>query len=174
MDIRQSVHWSISPSVFHFQMLTWVNFNWFSPNLVCALIFFKSGLGLLMGKFHQILIELSAQDTPIISFPDDNLSKHQWIFTKLGMCIDIVEICIGIANGQTLSNFDGVFCPYFRFRTITWVNVKGFQPNLVHTLIWRRSGLGLLMGKFHLTNNILNREKIFFSWLRNLHLKYFW
>ena len=37
------------------------------------------------------------------SFPDDNLSKHQWIFTKLGMCIDIVE----------------------------------------------RSGLGLLMGKFH-------------------------
>ena len=27
-----------------------------------------------------------------ISFPDDNLSKHQWIFTKLGMCIDIVEI----------------------------------------------------------------------------------
>ena len=26
------------------------------------------------------------------SFPDDNLSKHQWIFTKLGMCIDIVDI----------------------------------------------------------------------------------
>ena len=26
------------------------------------------------------------------SFPDDNLSKHQWIFTKLGMYIDIVEI----------------------------------------------------------------------------------
>ena len=24
-------------------------------------------------------------------FPDDNLSKHQWIFTKLGMCIDIVD-----------------------------------------------------------------------------------
>ena len=22
-----------------------------------------------------------------ISFPDDNLSKHRWIFTKLGMCI---------------------------------------------------------------------------------------
>ena len=33
-------------------------------------------------------------------FPDDNLSKHQWIFTKLGMCIDIVEIWFGIANGQ--------------------------------------------------------------------------
>ena len=29
-----------------------------------------------MGKFHQFLKELSAQDTPIFSFPDDNLSKH--------------------------------------------------------------------------------------------------
>ena len=46
-----------------------------------------------------------------ISFPDENLSKHQWIFTKLGVCIDIVEICFGIANGQISSNFDGVTCP---------------------------------------------------------------
>ena len=36
------------------------------------------------------------------SFPDDNLSKHQWIFTKLGMCIDIMEVWFGIANGQIL------------------------------------------------------------------------
>ena len=40
------------------------------------------------------------------SFPEDNLSKHQWIFTKLGMCIDIVEIWFGIANGQISSIFD--------------------------------------------------------------------
>ena len=45
------------------------------------------------------------------SFPDDNLSKHQWIFTKLGMCIDIVDIWFGIANGQILSIFYGVICP---------------------------------------------------------------
>ena len=36
---------------------------------------------------------------------DDNLSKYQWIFTKLGMCIDIMEIWFGIANGQILSIF---------------------------------------------------------------------
>ena len=30
---------------------------------------------LLMGKFRQIFMGLSAQDTPIFSFPDDNLSK---------------------------------------------------------------------------------------------------
>ena len=27
-------------------------------------------------------------------------SKHQWIFTKLGMCIDIVKIWFGIANAD--------------------------------------------------------------------------
>ena len=34
------------------------------------------------------------------SFPDDNLSKHQWIFTKFGMCIDIVEIWFGLLMGK--------------------------------------------------------------------------
>ena len=46
-----------------------------------------------------------------VSFPDDNLSKHQWIFTKLGMCIDIVEIWFGIANGQISS----ILTPIFSF-----------------------------------------------------------
>ena len=32
---------------------------------------------LLMGKFRQIFTELSACDTPIFSFPDDNLSKNK-------------------------------------------------------------------------------------------------
>ena len=45
----------------------------------------------------------------LILFPDDDLSKHQWIFTKLGMCIDIVEIWFGIANGQILMDY--VICP---------------------------------------------------------------
>ena len=74
-----------------------------------------------MGKFCQ-MTELSARNMPIFSFPDDNLSKRQWIFTKLGMCIDIVEIWIGIANGQISSNFDRVICPrhsYFHFQRIT-------------------------------------------------------
>ena len=76
-----------------------------------------------MGKFHQILMELSAQDTPKFSFPDDNLSKHKWIFTKLGVCIDFVEIWFGIANGQISLNYDRVICLrnalIFVFRMIT-------------------------------------------------------
>ena len=43
-------------------------------------------------------------------FPDDNLSKRHWIFFKLGMCIDIVEIWFGIANRQISSIFYGVIC----------------------------------------------------------------
>ena len=34
------------------------------------------------------------------SFPGDNLSKHQWIFTKLGICIDIVEFGLGLLMGK--------------------------------------------------------------------------
>ena len=45
-----------------------------------------------MAKFLKFLTELSARDMPVVSFPDDNLSKHQWIFAKLGICIDIVKI----------------------------------------------------------------------------------
>ena len=39
-------------------------------------------------------------------------------------------------------------CPYFSFRTITWININGFSPNLIHALILWRSGLWLLIGNF--------------------------
>ena len=57
LSVRPSV---VRPSVFRFQMITRVNINGFSPNLVCALILWRSGLGLLMGKFHYIFTELPA------------------------------------------------------------------------------------------------------------------
>ena len=44
------------------------------------------------GQILSISIGLSAHDTSVISFPDDKLSKCQWIVTKLGMRSDIVEI----------------------------------------------------------------------------------
>ena len=37
--------------------------QWISPKLVCALILWRSGLGLLMDKFRQFFSELSARDT---------------------------------------------------------------------------------------------------------------
>ena len=97
---------SICLFIFCFRMITCVNISGFSPNLVCALILWRSGFGMLMGKICQILMELSAEDTPIFLFLDDNLSKYQGILTKLGTCIDIKEIWFGITNGQILSIFD--------------------------------------------------------------------
>ena len=40
-------------------------------------------------------------------------------------------------------------CLYFHFRTLTWVNIKGFSTNMICALMLWRSGLGLLMGQFH-------------------------
>ena len=116
LSVRQSY---IHPSVFHFRMITWVNINGFSPNLVCAWILWRSGLGLLMGKFHQILMELSARDMPIFSFSDDYLSKSQGILTKLGTCIDLKEICLGLLMGKfcqcltELSACDTIMAGYY-------------------------------------------------------------
>ena len=66
---------------------------------------------IVVGLYGFMLdVRVSVCQSVCISFPDDNLSRHQWIFTKLGMCIDIVEIWFGIANGRISSNFDRVIC----------------------------------------------------------------
>ena len=65
-------------------------------------------------------------------------SKYQWIFPKLGVCIDIVETWFGIADGQISSIFESYLPtkrPYYHFWTITLVNINGFSPNLVYALI---------------------------------------
>ena len=61
---------------FSFRMITLVSVNRFSPNLVSALILWRSGLGLLNSKFCQLLTELSAHDMSVFSFPEDNFIKY--------------------------------------------------------------------------------------------------
>ena len=43
---------------------------------------------------------------PSVGHPDDNLSRYQWVVTKLCMCIDIVEIWFEIANGHISPIFE--------------------------------------------------------------------
>ena len=139
-------------SVFLFPDDNLSKFNRFPPNLVCALILWRSGLGLLMGKFCQFSTESSARNMSVVSFLEDNFSKSLWISTRLGMCIDIVEICFGIANGQISSIFDRVICNtsvfYFQDNNLSksqWIFTK-FDMCIIS---WR-SALGLLIGKFRL------------------------
>ena len=65
LSTRQSY---VCTSVFRFRMITWVNINGFSPNLLWALILWRSGVGLLMDEFCQIFTELSARDTIIVGY----------------------------------------------------------------------------------------------------------
>ena len=120
-------------------------YRWISPYSVCTLILWRSGFRLLMGKFRQFLAASSACNMSVFSFPDDN-SKHQWIFTKLGLCIDILETCFGIANGQISSIFDSYLRTthlYFHFWTITYnklISMDFHQTWYVHwycgNLLW--------------------------------------
>ena len=59
----------------------------------------------------------------VFLFPDDKLSKCQWIFTKLGACIDM-EIWFGIFNGQILSIFDRVIYLQYAHRQISSVSIS--------------------------------------------------
>ena len=56
---------------FHFWMITGVNITGFLPNLVCALILWRSRLDLLIGKFCQFLTELSVCNRSILLFQDN-------------------------------------------------------------------------------------------------------
>ena len=43
-----------------------------------------------------VSISLCLHPSVHILFPDNSLSKYQWMFTKLGLCIDIMEIWFGL------------------------------------------------------------------------------
>ena len=62
------------------------------------------------------------------------------------MCIDIVEIWFGIANGQ-ISACDMSIC-LFLGDNLSKYQYIFFSPNLVCAWILWRSGLGFLMGNF--------------------------
>ena len=88
-----------------------------------------------------VSICLSYIHSSVFFFLGDSLSKCQRIFTKLGVCIDIVKIWFGIANGQISLIFDRVICPQqvhiynFVPGMVTSVTVSGFSLNLVRALI---------------------------------------
>ena len=110
--------------------------------MVCALILWRSDLRELMGKFRKFLTGLSAYHTAIFSFSDDNLSKCQCIFIKLGMSIVIVETWFWIANGQISAEFSVSHTSVFSFpednlSKYQWIFTKlGMRIDFVE--IWLR------------------------------------
>ena len=54
----------------------------------------------IVAGYYDMLVFYVSVRLSIFLFLEDNLSKCQRIFTKLGMYIDIVKIWFWIANGQ--------------------------------------------------------------------------
>ena len=133
-----SVHPSVRPSVrFSFPDDNLSEHQWIFIKFGMCIDIMEIWFGIanrqISSNFDRVLTELSARDTPIFSFPDDNLSKRQWIFTKLGMCIDIVEIWIGIANRQISSNSDSCLPetrPFFSFPDDNFSKSQGILTKL--------------------------------------------
>ena len=103
--------WSVDVHVvlgisFHFFLSTFFTF-YSTPHNSGGVLWFNVGRPCVCPSVRRSVVRPSVR----FSFPDDNLSEHQWIFTKLGIYIDIVERCFGIANGQISSNFYWVICP---------------------------------------------------------------
>ena len=86
--------------------------------IVCGVLWFHVGF---RASVHPSVSHSFVCRSVLFSFLDDNLSKHQWIFTKLGMCIDIVEIWFGIANGLM-----GKFCQIFTKLSACDMTVAGY------------------------------------------------
>ena len=87
-------------------------------------------------------VHVSQIRSSLFSFPDDNLSKCNKCFSKRDVCIDIVDICFGIANGQ-MSLCLTVIClrhirTFISFH-ITLLNIKRISLSFVCALILSRS-----------------------------------
>ena len=78
--------------------------------------YWKFAEGYIIVKYRSGSILVIICKIFVFSFQDDNFSKFLWIFTKLGVCIDIMEIWFRIVNGQISLIFDRVNClRYIRF-----------------------------------------------------------
>ena len=105
-------HWLSMLSVFSFQDDKLSECQWIFTKFIKCIDMVEIWFGIANGQISSISLQSYLSVTCLIfSFLDNNLSKYQWIFTKLGVCIDIVEIWFGIANGQISSIFDRVICP---------------------------------------------------------------
>ena len=106
-SICLSIHHISIRLYFRFRMITWVNISRFSPNFVCALLLWISGLALVMGRFLHFLTELSTCHISIFSFPGDNFSKYQWIFIKLAYVFILCWSALALLMGK--------FCQFLTF-----------------------------------------------------------
>ena len=98
-------HWSsvcpsvVRPSVFSFTDDNFSKYQWSSPNLVCALILWRAGLGLLMGKSIFERVVCRSHDRGGI------LSLSGFICLKFSFCISVFTVFISFRYGIVFTSF---------------------------------------------------------------------
>ena len=117
-----------------------MNINFYTPpHNSGGVLWFHVGRPCVCPSVHRTYVRPSIGLTSVrpFLFPYGNLSKHQWTFIKLDtcMCIDIVEIWFGIANGQISSEFYRVICPR---HVHIFVYNKTFKPNLLYFIVKKK------------------------------------
>ena len=83
-------------------------------NLVDFLPIFILCHMIVAGNYSIKLVVHLCVGLSLFLFPGNNLSKCQWIFTKICVWIDVKEVWFGIANGQIFVKFDRVICPLIK------------------------------------------------------------
>ena len=54
---------------------------------------------MIVAGYYGFILDIHVSVRPsLFSFPDEDLSKCQWIFIEIGTCLDIAEIWFGIAD----------------------------------------------------------------------------
>ena len=130
-SVRQSVHPSI-PSFCLTSVCIFVSgrvyINECSPVSVCALILWKSGLGLLKDNFHEFLQSYLPATCPYFRFRTitwDNINEFSPILVyTLILCRSGLILLVNL-----LQSYLPATHPYFHFRIIIWINLNGFFTN---------------------------------------------
>ena len=182
MENRPVVHyWGGSLWVLYSFLFPWQKFQWnvrFVNNLF--LVIFKTRHKIVAG-YYGLTLDVHVSVRPSVVRPSVRpffrfrviTSKHQWIFFKLGMCIDIMVIWFGIANGQISLFFTELSArdtPIFSFPDDNLSKHQRIFTKLGMCIdiveIGLGLGLGLLMGKFcQILTELSARGTPIFTWV---------
>ena len=113
------------------------NVNGFSPNLVCAMIVWRSGLGLLMAKFYQFLTVLTAGYLIVAGY-------YRFTFLFGIIFLSRRKTSVALTDSGTQSELGLSYIPYLPW--LLWL-VNHFTGNLSQPITATQGHLFPLMSK---------------------------
>ena len=78
-------------SIFLFPDIIWVNVSWFSSDLVCVLMLWRSALGLLTSKICQFFTELSSHHIIVAGYYRCMFLVNSFFYFSITGCLTVGE-----------------------------------------------------------------------------------